>query len=86
MALTIDETDPCGAAAALREVYYRLIAGQAAASVSFTAGPSGVSRAATFQAANPDRLLMVIRSFEQKCAASQGKTPRRRAIATGGTR
>lgn len=86
MALQIDENDPCAAAKALRDVYLRLVAGQAAATVSFTAGPSGVSRSATFHAASPDRLLMVIRGFEGKCAALQGKGPRRRAIATGGVR
>jgi hypothetical protein len=84
--LTLDENDPCAAAKALREVYYRLIAGQAAATVSFTAGPTGVSRSATFHAASPDRLMLVIRGFEEKCAASQGRSPRRRAIATGGVR
>ena len=86
MALTIDENDPCAAAKALREVYVRLVAGQATATVSFTAGPSGVSRSATFHAASPDRLLMVIRGFEEKCAALQGKGPRRRAVSTGGVR
>jgi hypothetical protein len=65
MALTLDEHDPCAAAKALREVYYRLIAGQAAATVSFTAGPTGVSRSATFHAASPDRLMLVIRGFEE---------------------
>lgn len=86
MALTIDEDDPCAAAKALREVYLRLIAGQAAATVSFSSGPSGVSRSATYHAAHPERLLMVIRSFERNCAALTGGKPRRRAVATGGLR
>ena len=86
MALTIDENDPCATAEALREVYVRLVAGQAAATVSFTAGPSGVSRSATYHAASADRLLMVIRGFEEKCAALQGKGPRRHAVSTGGVR
>ena len=86
MALTIDEDNPCAAAKTLREVYIRLVAGQAAATVSFSSGPSGVSRSATYHAANPDRLLMVIRGFEQKCAALRGLKPARRAVATGGVR
>lgn len=84
MALTVDENDPCAAAAALRQVYYGLIAGQGSMIVTFKAGQSGVERSVTFHKADPARLLIVIRGFEEKCAASQGMSPRRRAIATGG--
>ena len=86
MALTVDENDPCAAAASLRQVYYNLIAGQGSMIVTFRAGQSGVERSVTFHKASPDRLLTVIRGFEEKCAAQQGKRPQRRAIATGGVR
>jgi hypothetical protein len=86
MALTVDENDPCAAAASLRQVYYSLIAGQGSMIVTFKAGASGVERSVTFHKAHPDRLLTVIRGFEEKCAVLQGKRPGRRAIATGGVR
>ena len=86
MAITIDESDPCAAAATLRQAYYGLIAGQASMIVTFKAGSSGVERSATFHKAHPDRLLTVIREFEEKCALVQGRGPRRRAIAAGGIR
>lgn len=82
--MTVDESDPCAAAAALRKVYYDLIAGQGAMMVTFKAGSSGVERSVTFHRAQPDRLLSVIRGFEQKCALAEGQRPRRHAIATGG--
>lgn len=82
--MTVDESDPCAAAATLRKVYYDLIAGQGAMMVTFKAGSSGVERSVTFHRAQPDRLLSVIRGFEQKCALSEGQRPRRYAIATGG--
>lgn len=86
MALTIDEDDPCAAARSLRQVYTNLVAGQAAMQVRFRAGTSGVERDVTFNKADPARLLQLIRSFESKCALSQGKRGRRFAIATGGVR
>jgi hypothetical protein len=86
MALTIDENDPCAAAAALRNAYYNLIAGQASMIVTFKAGSSGVERSVTFHKAHPDRLLTVIRGFEEKCALAQGGRPRRFAIGAGGVR
>lgn len=84
MALTIDEDDPCSAAKSLRQVYLNLVAGQAAMQVRFKAGSSGVERDVTFNKADPARLLQLIRGFEAKCAASQGKRPRRFAIRAGG--
>ena len=86
MALTIDEPDPCAAATALRVVYYDLIAGQGAQIVTFKAGSSGVERSVTYHKAQPDRLLSVIRGFEDQCARSQGKRPRRFALRAGGRR
>ena len=86
MSIMIDESDPCAAAAALRAVYLRLIGGQQAMSVSFKAGSSGVERAVSYHRAEPDRLLAMIRGFEQDCARLQGTRPRRFAIGTGGVR
>lgn len=84
MALVVDEGNPCAAAATLRAVYYQLIAGQAAQIVTFRGGATGVERSATFHKADPGRLLQVIRSFEDKCAAAGGSAPRRFALRGGG--
>lgn len=84
MALVIDESNPCAAAATLRAVYYQLIAGQAAQIVTFRAGSTGVERSATFHKADPGRLLQVIRSFEDRCAVTGGSAPRRFALRGGG--
>ena len=84
MALVIDESNPCGAAATLRAVYYQLIAGQAAQIVTFRAGVTGVERSATFHKADPARLLQVIRGFEDRCAAAGSSAPRRFALRGGG--
>jgi hypothetical protein len=84
MALTIDETDPCAAAAQLRQLYYQLIAGQGAMIVTFKAGATGVERSVTYNKADPGRLLQVIRSFEERCAAASGGGARRFAIRGGG--
>jgi hypothetical protein len=84
MALTIDETDPCGSAATLRALYVALVSGGAAATVSFRAGASGVERSVVYHKADPARLLSVIRDFERRCAALQGGSPHRYAIRAGG--
>lgn len=84
MALTIDENDPCAAAAQLRQLYYQLIAGQGAMIVTFRAGASGVERSVTYNKADPGRLLLVIRGFEVQCAAASGSGARRFAIRGGG--
>jgi hypothetical protein len=86
MALTINENDPCGAASVLRQAYYNLIAGQSSMIVTFKAGASGVERSVTFHKAHPDRLLAIIRGFEEKCAQAEGRRPRRFALGTGGVR
>ena len=54
--------------------------------VSFRGGVSGVERTVTYHRADPDRLLSVIRGFEEQCARLQGSRPRRFALATGGIR
>lgn len=84
MALVIDETDPCAAAVQLREVYTNIVAGKAAMTVSFKAGASGVERSVTYNKADPDRLLKVIRGYEAQCAALTGCRPARYALRGGG--
>ena len=86
MTISIDEADPCAAAVALREVYVRLVAGEGAMDVRFRAGSNGVERSVTYHQAHPDRLLAVIRGFEEDCARLQGRGPRRFALGTGGVR
>lgn len=84
MAFTIDENDPCAAAAQLRQLYYQLVAGQGAMIVTFKAGASGVERSVTYNKADPGRLLQVIRGFEERCAAASGSGARRFAMRGGG--
>ncbi len=86
MTISVDEADPCAAAASLRQVYVRLVAGEGAMEVRFRAGSNGVERSVTYHRAHPDRLLAVIRGFEEHCARLQGHRPRRFAIGTGGVR
>lgn len=86
MALSIDESDPCAAAVALRGAYAQLVAGQASMIVTFKAGASGVERSVTFHKAHPDRLLMLVREYEAKCSRLRGGRPTRFAIGTGGVR
>jgi microcompartment protein CcmL/EutN len=84
MALVVDESDPCAAAAQLRQLYYQLVAGQGAMIVTFKAGVTGVERSVTYNKADPGRLLTVIRGFEERCAAASGAGARRFAIRGGG--
>ena len=86
MTIQIDEADPCAAAAQLRQVYVALVAGAGAMDVKFRAGSNGVERSVTYHRAHPDRLLAVIRGFEEHCARLQGRGPRRFAVRTGGVR
>ena len=86
MTTSVDEADPCDAAASLRQVYVRLVAGEGAMEVRFRAGSNGVERAVTYHRAYPDRLLAVIRGFEEGCARQKGQRPRRFAMGTGGVR
>lgn len=85
MALIIEDNDPCAAAASLRTAYANLVAGQAVQEVRFRAGPNGVERMASYQRADPGRLLTVVREYEAKCAAASGGKPRRFAMRAGGT-
>ena len=86
MTVQIDEADPCAAAASLRQAYVRLVAGEGAMEVRFRAGSNGVERSVRYHSAHPDRLLAVIRGFEEQCAKLQGHGPRRFALGTGGMR
>jgi hypothetical protein len=86
MTIHIDEADPCAAAASLRQVYVRLVAGEGAMEVRFRAGSNGVERSVRYHSAHPDRLLAVIRGFEEQCAKLQGHGPRRFALSAGGMR
>lgn len=86
MALMIDDENPCAAVATLRQAYINLVAGQGSMVVTFNAGSSGVERSVTFHKAHPDRLLRLIREYEEKCARASGGRPLRRAISAGGFR
>jgi len=84
MTLTIDENDPCATAASLRTVYANIVAGQAAQTVIFRGGPNGTERQVIYHKADAGALLRLIRQFEDACAATQGKKPRRFALRAGG--
>ena len=85
MAVTLDDDDPCGTARALRQAYTDLVVGGTAMTVTFQAGPNGVQRSVTYNKADPGRLLLLVREWEQKCAVAQGASrPRRFALRSGG--
>jgi hypothetical protein len=86
MTIQINEADPCAAAASLRLVYVRLVAGEGAMEVRFRAGSNGVERSVRYHGAHPERLLAVIRGFEEQCAQLQGRGPRRFSLSAGGMR
>ena len=84
MAVTLNDADPCGTAAALRQAYADLVGGGTAQTVTFRAGPNGVERQITYNKADPSRLLMLVREWEGRCAAASGAKPRRFAMRAGG--
>lgn len=84
MAVTLNDADPCGTAAALRQAYADLIGGSTAQAVVYRGGPNGVEKSVTFNRADPNRLLMLVREWESKCAQASGQRPRRFAMRTGG--
>lgn len=86
MAVTLNDADPCGTAAALRQAYADLISGGLAQTITHKAGPNGVEKSVTYSKADPARLLMLVREWEAKCQAAAGgdARPRRFAMRTGG--
>ena len=85
MAVTLNDADPCGTAAELRQAYADLVAGGATQTVTFRSGPGGVERSVTYNRADPARLLVLVREWEGKCAAASGSTAGRRfAFRMGG--
>lgn len=85
MAVTLNDADPCGTAAALRQAYADLVGGGMAQTVMFQGGPNGVQKSVSYTKADPARLLMLVREWEAKCAAeSGGGRPRRFAMRAGG--
>lgn len=86
MAVTLNDDNPCGTARALRQAYADLVSGGTAQTVTFQAGPNGVQRSVTYNKADPERLLRLVREWEQKCASASGTgRPRRFALQSGGT-
>ena len=84
MAITLNDDDPCGTARVLRDAYAQLVSGGTALTVTFQAGPNGVQRSVTYNKADPERLLTLVREWEAKCAARQGGKPRQHAMQGGG--
>jgi hypothetical protein len=81
MAVTLNEADPCGTAAALRQAYANLISGGTAQAVSFSGGPNGTQRSVTYTPGHPEKLAALVRDWEAKCA---GKS-RRFCLRSGGS-
>lgn len=84
MAVTLNDADPCGTAALLRQAYADLVGGGTAQTVVYRGGPNGVEKSVTFNRADPARLQMLVREWEGKCAQASGGRPRRFAMRTGG--
>lgn len=85
MAVTLNEADPCGTAALLRQAYADLVSGGTAQTVIFRAGPNGVERQVINNKADPGRLKDLVRDWEAKCDAATGAgKPRRFAMRSGG--
>lgn len=84
MAVKLNDDDPCGTAAALRQAYADLVMGGTAQSVTHKSGANGVEKSVVFTKADPSRLLILLREWEAKCAQAQGERPRRFAMRAGG--
>jgi hypothetical protein len=84
MTLKLNDADPCGTAAQLRQAYADLVVGGKDQMVTFKAGANGVEKSVTYNRADPPRLLMLVREWEAKCAAASGARPRRFAVRGGG--
>lgn len=78
----IDYADPCATLEAMRPAYYRLVGGESAQSVTFTAG-SGTQKMVTFHRTDITQFANLIAKLEQQCQAKSGKR-RRFAIRAGG--
>jgi len=77
MAIQLDENDPCATAASLKQVYAQIVAGASAQTVTFRGGPNGTERSVTYHRADASALLVLVREYEQKCAALTSGKPRR---------
>lgn len=84
--LVLDESDPCATAAALRQEYANVVAGQKARDIQFVAGVNGVQRRMSMHDADPARLLALVREWEAKCQKLSGARPARRVYRAGGWR
>jgi len=73
--------DPCEAAKALRDAYYRLLAGQQESEVTYMG--NGVTRTIRYAKTDTQALINELRIAEQDCAAKQGLAPPRRRFAIG---
>lgn len=78
---TVDWSDSCAVAKALREAKYKLAAGASVASVRFKSGD--VEREIRFSAPNMSELTQALREAEAECAAQDGGSARRFAIGSG---
>lgn len=83
--ITIDETNPCQAAADLRQAYANMVAGTQEAEIMFRAGPNGVERRVSFAKGDASRLQKLIDHYQGLCdAMNGGRRARRFGLATGG--
>lgn len=84
---TVDWTNPCARASALREAYFALLSGKGAQEIEFQSGES--RRRVRYQgstAAQMDALKRELDAAEAACAAAlAGRAPARRRFAIGST-
>jgi hypothetical protein len=75
---TIDWTNPCAAAAIIREKYYSLVAGGGVAEIQFA------DRRVRYNQTTAVDMLALLNRLEAECALKTGTAPRRFAISLGG--
>lgn len=80
---TLDYSDPCAVLAVMKPAYYRLMAGQAAQQITYTAG-NGTTKTVMFHRTDATRLSGLIAKLEAECAEKQGQARKRFAIRAGG--
>ncbi len=88
MAITLNDADPCGTAALLRQAYADMVMGGKPQTVTFKAGQNGVERSVSYTKADPAAFLLMVRDWEAKCAVAvpggANAVPRRFAMRAGG--
>jgi hypothetical protein len=78
MAASVDWSDPCARAVALRDAYFRLVSGQQESVVRYQA--NGTEREVRYQSADHAALHDAWREAERTCQAARGRPARPNTI------